>query len=500
MRSDKLRKIAIIVGVQVGILVAIIAALLISQNIRNKKNSSAQTVSVTPDSYEAMLEEYGINNEDYVNQHGESEVSYIDGIDTEDTEHFKPLRFEDEFDMSNSTSDSDAGESSEETSNSTSSAQGGSSDASSADNTDAVGETDSNDSNLSIEERVDAKLKAMTLDQKIYQMFIVTPESITGYAQVTAAGDTTRDSIAKFPVGGFVYFSSNLENPAQTKEMLSNTYKYGMDIEGLPLFLCVDEEGGTVTRVAQNSSFGVNNVGPMSAIQSSNDAYNAGKTIGSYLYDLGFNVDFAPDADVLTNDANTVIGNRSFGKDAQIVTDYASAYSNGLKSKNLLSCFKHFPGHGATTGDTHNGYASTDKSLTDLKASELKPFAVAEANNVDFVMVAHISTPTITGNDTPASLSATMVSGVLRGDLGYKGLIITDSLDMGAIVNNYQPGEAGVLAILAGCDILLMPADVTAAHDAIVEAINNGTLTESRIDESVRRIITKKLKSVREYE
>ena len=341
---------------------------------------------------------------------------------------------------------------------------------------------------------VEALLSEMTLEEKVYQMFIVTPEQLTGASKVTAAGNLTKQKLQQYPVGGLVYFSANLVSRNQTKTMLTKVQKYANEIEGVDLFLCVDEEGGRVARVANNKAFRVENVGPMAKVSSEEEAYNCGETIGAYLSELGFNVDFAPDADVLTKSGSVVIGDRSFGSDAGLVTKYAVAYSNGLHAHGIMSTFKHFPGHGATEADTHEGYAYTNATYEELMATELQPFSAAQMCGVDLVMVAHISAPNVVGDDTPCSLSEKMITGILRTDLGYDGLVITDAMNMGAIAKNYDSGIAAKMAVKAGVDMVLMPSDFQAAYSGLYTAVRSGEISEERIDESVRRILTAKVK------
>ncbi len=336
-------------------------------------------------------------------------------------------------------------------------------------------------------------LSEMTLEEKVYQMFIITPEALTGYDVVNASTSITKGWLEKYPVGGLIYFADNIETRKQTEEMLKNTTASAIELQGMPLFLCVDEEGGSVVRVADNKEMGVTNVGPMGEIKDEEGAKNAGATIGSYLKELGFTVDMAPVVDVLTNENNTVIGDRSFGSDASIVEQYGGAYSDGLRSQGILSTYKHFPGHGATEGDTHEGYAYTNKTYEELKEAELVPFAKAKRDEVDIVMVAHIAVPNITGDNTPCTLSYKMVTEVLKNDLEYDGLIITDAMNMKAITDNYSSKEAAVKAISAGVDIVLMPQDFEEAVNGVLEAVKNGEITEERIDESVLKIIKKKL-------
>ncbi len=346
------------------------------------------------------------------------------------------------------------------------------------------------------EQEIEAFLEEMTLEEKIYQMFIITPEQLTGTSPVTAAGETTKNKLKEHPVGGLIYFAQNLISEEQTKEMLANTMEFAEEIEDLPIFLCVDEEGGRVARVGKNPAFQVEQIQPMGQITDEEEAYRIGTVIGGYLRELGFNVDFAPDADVITNEKNTAIGDRSFGSDPQIVTHLAIAVSNGLHAEGIMSTFKHFPGHGATEADTHQGYAYGKRTYEELMVSELVPFAAANENGVDMIMVAHISFPDLLGDDTPSSLSYQMITEVLRGELEYDGLVVTDALNMGAIAENYSSDEAAVKAVEAGVDLLLMPKDFTLAYEGIMGAVLDGRISEERINESVGRILRKKLEFV----
>lgn len=358
-------------------------------------------------------------------------------------------------------------------------------------------EGDSTETELTDEEALNQKaeeiLSEMTLEEKVYQMFIVTPEALTGYDVVNASTSITKGKLEQYPVGGLIYFADNIMEKEQTSDMLHNTTTSAMELQGMPIFLCVDEEGGRVVRVANNEKMGVENVGPMGEIEDKSQAYAAGRTIGAYLNELGFTVNMAPVVDVLTNEENTVIGDRSFGADPLLVKKYGDAYSDGLHSQNILSVYKHFPGHGATEGDTHEGYAYTEKNYDELKAAELVPFADAQESGIDMVMVAHIAVPNVTGDNTPCTLSYKMVTEILRGDLGYTGLIVTDGMNMKAITDNYSSKEATVKAIQAGVDLILMPEDFTSAVEGVLEAVENGDITEERINESVLRIIKKKL-------
>lgn len=345
-------------------------------------------------------------------------------------------------------------------------------------------------------EEVQNIVDSMSLEEKVAQLFLVQPEAIVDIGTATAAGDATKQAINKTPVGGFVYFSDNLQSEQQVQDMLSKVQKYSEDRIGLPAFLSVDEEGGTVARVASTGRFDVTDVGDMAKIGASGDvqqARQAGETIGSYLSELGFNLDFAPDADVLTNPDNTVVKKRSFGSDPRVVSDMSLAVAQGLAQHQVYSVYKHFPGHGATAGDTHQGYAYTDKTLDELKQSELIPFENAIQNNAAFIMAAHISAPHVTGDDTPASLSKTMITDILRGQMGYDGIVVTDAMNMGAVTEQYTSAQAAVKALQAGADLVLMPEDFQEAYQGVLDAVKDGTLTEQRINESVTRIVKVKV-------
>lgn len=338
-------------------------------------------------------------------------------------------------------------------------------------------------------------VSGMTLEEKVAQMFFITPEALTGYGQVTVAGDATNEAYQKYPVGGLIYNSQNLVDIDQTKTMMAKMQQYADSRISLPVFLGVDEEGGSVTRIASNEAYGLTNVDNMSDIGATGDtqnAYQAGVTIGTYLSDLGFNLDFAPVADVLTV-SDSVIGNRSFGTDSELVASMALSELQGLESMGIQGVVKHFPGHGGVSGDSHSGAVSTDKSLEELFASELVPFQRAIDGGAQFLMVGHIAAPNVTGDDTPASLSKVMITDVLRTQMGYQGVVITGAMNMTAITANHAADEAAVLAVNAGADMILMPEDFGKAYNGVIDAVNNGTIEEYRINEAVVRIVKAKL-------
>lgn len=340
-------------------------------------------------------------------------------------------------------------------------------------------------------------INGMTLEEKVCQMFFVTPEQLTGVETVTAAGETTKNAIDKYPVGGIILFGQNIVSPDQISSMTTNIQLYSDSRIGLPMFIGIDEEGGRVARIAKNDAFAVNNVGPMADIAANYDsskAYEVGEYIGSYLKEYGINIDFAPDADVITESENHVIGDRSFGTDARVVATYSLQYLNGLHSAGILGCPKHYPGHGGTKEDSHEGAAVSERTWDELSEAELVPFKTLIASGVSVIMASHIEVPKVTGDSTPTTLSPVLITDKLRNELGYNGVIITDAMNMGAISNTYSSSEACVKAIEAGVDIILMPADFVSAYNALIDAVNSGRISEDRINESLYRIIIAKQK------
>lgn len=337
-------------------------------------------------------------------------------------------------------------------------------------------------------------LSSMTLEEKIYQMFIVTPEALTGFeGSVTQAGSMTQSAYMSTPVGGLIYFSQNLETWQQTSEMLHNTQNMAQKLNNdIGVFLAVDEEGGDVARVGNN--FRVYNSYDMEYYGSREDyttVYNLGNTIGVTLKDLGFNLDFAPVADVNINPDNE-LGNRIFSDDPMIVSEMTYNFVRGLKDTGVASTLKHFPGLGAGDGNTHNSSVYIDRQYEDLFYNEFMAFLGGINADSDFVMVGHQITAA-SGDNLPGDLSPIVVNQWLKTDLGFSGLVITDSQSMGAITDNYTPGQAAVMAVKAGVDIILMPNDLANAVQGIQDALKSGELTEERINESVTKILTKKL-------
>ena len=336
----------------------------------------------------------------------------------------------------------------------------------------------------------------MTLEEKIGQMFIVRPEALTvsGNDETAQAVNTMtevmRENLEKYPVGGIAVFGKNITGAEQLPRFISDLQSNSK----YPLFISVDEEGGNVARVANSGFFDVASYKSMAEVGKNNDpakAEEVGRQIGFYLKKLGFNYDLAPVADVNTNPDNIVIGDRSYGSDPVTVGKMVSAQLDGMHKSGMIGTLKHFPGHGDTKDDTHSGYVSVDKSWDELKACELVPF-ISALDKADTVMVSHI---TVTSLDKlPSSLSYEIITRKLRDELGYNGVVITDSMAMGAVADTYTSDIAAVMAVKAGADIILMPESLEKAFNGVLNGVNSGEISISRIEESAERILTLKAK------
>ncbi len=336
-----------------------------------------------------------------------------------------------------------------------------------------------------------ALMEGMTLEEKLWQMIFLTPDELTDTTGPTIAGDGTRAALQTYPVGGVVYFGDNIISTDQITAMLTNTRSYCK----IPPFLGVDEEGGYVSRL--NKINIVPWTDPMEVYGDAGDAqavYDLGATFADGIASVGFNLDFAPVADVVTNPNNTEIGSRSFSDDPQVAAQMVAQMVKGLQDGNMIACLKHFPGHGSTSSDSHYGKSTSDRTTDDLRGTEFVPFRAGIEAGVELVMVSHMTLPQVTGNDEPCDFSYTVVTGLLREELGFEGLIVTDSHEMGAISYFYDCGEAALKAVQAGCDVILMPTSKTDAFETLFAAVEDGTLTEERINESVLRILSLKYK------
>lgn len=335
-------------------------------------------------------------------------------------------------------------------------------------------------------------LDSMTLEQKVCQMFMVTPEALTGISPMTAVGGGTQKAIAEYPVGGIIYFAQNMTSQEQMKAMISATQSYAKEACGIGLFTAVDEEGGQVARCAQKLGTTVfNDMAYYGELNDSKTAYSIGSTIGKDIHALGFNVDFAPVADVNLCSANE-LGDRIFSSDPKVVANMSSYVVKGLQDEGVCATLKHFPGLGAENGNTHT-YSTVviDRTVDELREAEFIPFKESIKAGANFVMVGH-QIVTGFGDELPCDLSYKAVTEILRKELGFDGIAITDSQQMNTISTVYSSGEAAKLSIKAGVDIILMPVDYKQAIDDVCKAVRSGEISEKRINESVMRILRKK--------
>lgn len=343
---------------------------------------------------------------------------------------------------------------------------------------------------------VEAKLTTMTLREKVGQLFWVRPETLdfSLNPEKKTLTQTMRQNLEQYPVGGIAVFKKNIQDENQLSSLIADF----QSASKIPMIVAVDEEGGAVARLANHEAFSLPKYTSARDIGKTGDPEQArqmGRTIGGYLRFYGFNLDFAPVADVDSNPANPVIGRRAYSTDAQQTAQMVAAAVESFHEAGILCTVKHFPGHGDTGQDSHYGTATSYKTWEEMKAMEMLPFEAGIAAGADVVMTAHITTPNATTDGLPASLSYTMITERLRGELGFQGVIVTDALEMNAIKNHFTPAESAVAALRAGVDVLLMPSDLRAAFDGVVQAVEDGTLSEERLNESVRRILTLKQKA-----
>ena len=354
-------------------------------------------------------------------------------------------------------------------------------------------------------DEVESQLQKMTLREKVGQLFYVRPECLdtTIHFNLPSGIDESADDIKaiklqavnatmlgvneKYPVGGIILYAHNIKDEVQLAAFIPQIRA----LKGSPL-LCIDEEGGRVARIGNSEDFDVETFVSMAAIGATGDpqnAYYCGNIIGTYLSLYDFDIDFAPVADVNTNPENIVIGARAFSDDPEVAATMVTSYLQGLKDAGISGCIKHFPGHGDTKSDTHYGYAQSLKTWAEMLDCEMITFKAGIAWGTQLIMTAHIATPNVTGSDIPATMSSVILQDKLRGELGYQNIIITDAMEMGAITRQYTNAEAAVGTLQAGADIVLGPQNFVEAFDAVVKAVENGTLSEQRIDQSVRRIL-----------
>lgn len=340
---------------------------------------------------------------------------------------------------------------------------------------------------MEVKDPIKEQIKEMTLEQKLGQMLIV---GLEGYE----LSDSAKTMMEDYHVGGFILFGSNIKDADQLLKYINDLKSYHKG-KGVPLFISVDEEGGRISRIPK----AIKNLPAgkaIGAIDNEEYSYEAGRLLGQKVGAFGFNMDFAPVLDINSNPKNPVIGDRSFGAKAEVVSRLGVQTMKGIQSENIIPVVKHFPGHGDTSVDSHIGLPSVENDLNRLESFELIPFREAIRNDADCVMVAHILLPKIDA-DNPSTMSQIIITEILRQQLSFKGVVITDDMTMGAITKNYEIGEAAVKAVKAGVDIVLVAHEgknAKAVFDALMTAQKEGRLSEQRIEESVYRILSLKEK------
>lgn len=356
-----------------------------------------------------------------------------------------------------------------------------------------------NSGGSSPESEVEEMLRKMTLREKVGQLFFVRPEALdpdihwenppTDLAplKLQEVNEKMKQQNKSYPVGGIILYDWNINDEAQLAKFLPQLKA----LNGKPL-ICIDEEGGRVARLANNPNFHVKKYESMAAIGATGNpanAYECGNTIGTYLKKYGFDIDFAPVADVNTNPDNIIIGKRAFSDDPAVAAPMVVNYLQGLKDAGIVGCIKHFPGHGDVKTDTHYGYAQTQKTWAEMLNCEMVTFRAGINWGCQLVMTAHIGAPNVIGSDIPSTMSSVMLQNKLRGELGYRNIIVTDALEMGAITKQYTNVDAVLGCLQAGVDIVLCPKEYAEVFDAVVKAVENGTISETRLNDSVRRIL-----------
>lgn len=342
---------------------------------------------------------------------------------------------------------------------------------------------------------IDAYISSMTIEQKVANLFIVTPESITGVTTATMAGDGTRSALSEYAVGGIVYAGRNITGADQFKEMILNTKNMYRELYNLDLWVVVRDEGAV--NVLAGSAAGVPAQQAAGEIGTSGDtgnAYQAYVSIGTYLKEYGIDVNLGPVCDVLSTE-NSYLGNRSFSSDADIAASMIHSAVNGQMEQGIITCLTAFPGQGDASGDPANGTATTGRTLDDMRSLEFLPFEAGIEEGAQMIMISNMTAESASGEAVPCSLSSVMITDVLRGELGFQGIVITADMDQKAITDHYGAGEAAVMALQAGADMIMKPANFAEAYAGVLEAVVAGTITEERIDESLSRIFALKMGS-----
>ena len=339
------------------------------------------------------------------------------------------------------------------------------------------------------EKWVEEKYNSLSQNEKLGQLFIVALYTNKGDNHI----DEIRNIVSREQIGGLIL----MQDDAAKEITLVNEFQQKSKT---PMMIGMDAEWGLYQRIAAAHKYPW--AMTLGAIQDKSLIEKMSAKIAEDCHRMGINWDFAPVVDVNTNPNNPIIGNRSFGSEVKNVTQSALAYSNGLQNNNILAAIKHFPGHGDTNADSHLDLPVVSHNLNRLNEIELAPFKALMSKGIGGVMVAHLYVPALeSGKGIPASVSKNIITGLLKEKFGYKGLIITDALNMGAVANKYKPGELDAMAFKAGNDIMLFSQGVAEGKRLIQKAIDNGEISQARVEESVKKILlTKYYLGLNEYQ
>lgn len=339
---------------------------------------------------------------------------------------------------------------------------------------------------ISIDDEVKNKMSKMNLEQKIAQMLIL-------YSTSDTVDDDFKNTLKTYNPGGFILMKENITTFDKTKKFVDDM----QENSDIPMIISIDEEGGNVQRLLQLKDITPSNIPYMYYLGQTNDtslAYQVGKLTAEELRTIGVNVDYAPVLDIYSNENNKVIGKRSFGTTPYQVSNMALSYAKGLEENGVIATYKHFPGHGDTSVDSHYNLPVITKSYDELKNFELIPFKKAIESDAKIIMIGHLNFTNITSDGIPSSLSEKIITDILYKDMGYKGLVITDALNMGALTKNYTDEEIYTKTINAGTDLLLMPNGSKKAIEYIKKNIS-----EERINKSVEKILKFKYNYLKDY-
>lgn len=335
-----------------------------------------------------------------------------------------------------------------------------------------------------LDEIVNAAIEVMPIEDKVAGLFIATPESITGVTTAVKAGEGTKAALEKYAVGGVVYRSQNIRDLDQIKEMLENTRLYSK----YPIFLGVEQEIGTEGPLIKSGLLeGSTTAKDLTATGDANMAMVAGESMGRALSAIGFNMNLAPLADLVSSDDNLENG-YSFGDNVVLNSVFATGYANGMKNLGVTGCLKYFPGSGKVEKIPDTEMLHTTQSMEEFLANDLEMYRQAIAAGAEVIMVGNFSAEAFTGDRTPCTMSELVVTNYLRQELGFQGVIITDFMDQKAITEYYGADEAAIMCLRAGCDMILAPENFETAYNAVLEAVQNGTISADRIDAALRRV------------